>query len=461
MKNLAGVQTALDSSVINVVFGCYEGFTNVEYVLETVLRFIAIKHRRGDDIQGITCGYTWFEEGIKCEARAKKSSSLVIIDGMRFDGWEGITEPGWTSIDAPTCPINEYLSKESKTQVFANIKEKKTLVLVKAVSQEWYWLLASVLPKALPWVYDKKTKLSEDEISLFNAIAQDDKESFEKIINAAVEESNLADLANKKILGGWGDSSKKDQISKLRSEYSGIVSSIRTYELELERAYKNLAEANEMLQALELKRDTSTSEVYEFFKAHKSLHLVGFKSANKIDSSAGELTIAITDTIEYYDAEIFKIFYKNQNSAFHRYKGIGRVLEGLFVENKGVLRVESNFTLTNLSSLRVLKYCRSGYFTQTHLPHPHQYYYGCLGENGAYIRKSLERGDWDLALEQAIASVKNINFGDSVVMSSFVSSLQEKRSACKCIVADNGQEMTPDEFLKYLGYDEKKESSNG
>ena len=54
------------------------------------------------------------------------------------------------------------------------------------------------------------------------------------------------------------------------------------------------------------------------------------------------------------------------------------------------------------------------------LPHPHLYEYRCLGENEKPITEALMKGDWKLAVEQAIAAVRNLWFGDYTVMSTFM-----------------------------------------
>ncbi len=69
-----------------------------------------------------------------------------------------------------------------------------------------------------------------------------------------------------------------------------------------------------------------------------------------------------------------------------------------------------------------------------------------------------------MAIEQSIAAVKNINFGDSIVIGEFVSDVRNAfNTSRKCILADNGKEMTLREFLAYIreNKEENEDTSNG
>ena len=65
-----------------------------------------------------------------------------------------------------------------------------------------------------------------------------------------------------------------------------------------------------------------------------------------------------------------------------------------------------------------------------------------------------------MAIEQTIAAVKNINFGDSVVVGEFVNDVRRALDgACKCILADNGKDMTLREFLAYIRENKEDEGT--
>ena len=57
-----------------------------------------------------------------------------------------------------------------------------------------------------------------------------------------------------------------------------------------------------------------------------------------------------------------------------------------------------------------------------------------------------------MAIEQAIAATKNINFGDSIVFPKFIKDLMQSMNK-KIIIIEDGSELTPNEFLEYIKND--------
>lgn len=62
----------------------------------------------------------------------------------------------------------------------------------------------------------------------------------------------------------------------------------------------------------------------------------------------------------------------------------------------------------------------------------------------------MSQGNWDMAIEQTITASKNLNFGDSTVVSRMMQRLYENRDIIRCIILDDGRELTPNEFYNYL-----------
>ena len=169
----------------------------------------------------------------------------------------------------------------------------------------------------------------------------------------------------------------------------------------------------------------------------------------------------VAETIEYFDSDAFIRLYNNPNSSIGgASKDVKDIFHAVFADNKGVFKVEGMFQLTNLASIRAISHSTSGQFGDTRLPHPHLYHHACLGGNETYINNYLRQGNWDMAIEQTIAAVKNINFGDSTVIREFVEDVRHAlQGSCKCVLADNGKDMTLREFLAYIRENQENEGT--
>ena len=79
------------------------------------------------------------------------------------------------------------------------------------------------------------------------------------------------------------------------------------------------------------------------------------------------------------------------------------------------------------------------------LRHPHLGNYDCLGANEPHIRRAMEKNDWEIALEQCIAASKNIAWGDSTVVRTFLNHIDGRRNK-RCIITEDGRQLTIQEF---------------
>lgn len=455
------VTTLLTNADANIFFGNCSSFLDSP-VLEATLRYIAIKHHIGD-IEKIQLIKTYSGEFGSDNGNAyislAKDRNLCVFVGRRGYDLPYIDEDGWVALDTPPFPVAPFLSRASETRVYLNKNAQSVIIFVKSVTGKWIDLLCSTLGRLLPWIYTDDNTMSEEEIELFRLFVKgNDTNRFQEIINSVAKDLDFKNTSLKKVLLGWGQSSIKDQIENLKAKTESTRANIRNYETSLASEYDKLSNLLTNINALMNTSCESDDSLYQFFMTHKQL---GMYKVDKRDNGGSSLWFSVTDTIEFFDAEAFKRAFNNQSSYFPQDQVVRDIFWGLFGANKGVVRVESMFKLNNLSSLECVRGTRTNLYNATHLPHPHQYYHACLGGNGTYIMNYMSEGNWDMAIEQAIASVKNINFGDYTVMREFIGDIIRHMDDCKCIVADNGTEMTPREFLTYIKANENEDTENG
>lgn len=457
------VNALLISSDANNFFGNSNYICN-NATLEATLRYIAIKSNDGD-----------IEKVKLIEANCRQANynerSGNVYAGENYDGFElliitpyqrgnellAIDAEGWVSLDSPPYPVAALLSaKSSETRVYVNSNKKRAVLFVRTATDNWCEMVASCLFRILPWRFNG----DETETNLMKAISRQDVETFLSIINGCCANFDFKGRMIRHNLIGWASSFRVAKISSLERQLDSYTDSIRKLEEQISECLNEYWATNENLLALKRQTDDNDDTFLRFFLSHQQLDVCNISS---LGGGGKVLDYSIVDTIEYYDEDNFM---NNYNNPYSSIGGSGddmkRILYGIFKEHKGVIRVEAIFRLTNLSSLTVLGRTRSGKFDQTHLPHPHLVNHGCLGANRGYIDKFMMSGDWDMAIEQSIAAVKNLNMGDETVLRSMVRDLNNVTDYCTCIIADNGQAMTPRQFLYYLREADNNEgTSNG
>lgn len=462
---MKSTETMLTSNIGDLLFGDWHSFG--EKTVESLFRYISIKHGEGDNpclVRGYALGYFSNAKDINFANTIKELPSqninILLCSTEESEISKISCDNSWVELNTPQAPMSEYLSKTSLSRAFCNFNERKTFIVANSVNDEWMRRFCSVLFKLLPWIY-VNGKVPDDEVEIFRLFSQKsfDGDRFAKIVNEAAEKFGVRDLSLKKALQGWENSITDILIEEKRDAEKSYLSTIRRAEEDLATYLNALSRVQKQLEALISVQRDETDRVYQFFKSHKQLHIVDKRS----NSEGSVLRFAILDTIEFYDFDVFKAVYDNPRSPLGRAPKVLRELFwGLYGLNKGVIKAEAVFDLTNLSSLLPVYKVTSGEHALTHIRHPHLYHHACLGGNKNYILKYMKDGDWDLAIEQAIASVKNINFGDSVVLGEFVQDLAGTLSdGCRYIVADNGVEMTASQFLDYIKNDEMEDITNG
>lgn len=455
------VNTIITSSDANAFFGG-DNAPLGSFTLGAVLRFIALKHHQGDieTIKTIKCETDQFYERTTGNDYARHAKEygieLYILTAPRGAQLPTINEEGWVALDTAPYPVAPYLSGASETRVYSNAALRSTIVFVRNSSSErWMDMFCSIMFRILPWYFSDG--ISDDEKNLFKAINDKNEDMFRAIIDNLCAPYDFKSSRFRKVLIGWNDGYRTRQISLLKRQCDEYHSSIERYQAEITSLLNKLNQSSINLEALQAQGNSADDSVYKFFMSHRQITICNTSQGN----DGNVMDFSVIETIEYFDADAFLRLYNNQHSTIGGASNdIKDIFYGVFAENKGVFRVEGMFRLVNLSSLNARRGYVSGQFNDTHLPHPHLYHHACLGGNEGYINSYMEQGNWDMAIEQTIAAVKNINFGDSTVIREFVDDVRNAfNTSRKCILADNGKEMTLREFLAYVRENQENEGT--
>lgn len=456
---MENINTDITSYWADEFFGTKTGLGTT---FDATTRYISMKNYSGTgNVNLISCYTDEAYEGKDGNFYAQNSAyEITIITTSSRSSSFTVDMENWVALNSPPFPVAAFLSRFSQTTIYINEKIEKALIFVKNKTLRWIDALCSCLFRILPWRF--KNGVSDEDTALFKAINQDDSDTFNTIINNFCKQFDFKSNLIKEKLIGWGKNYKKQRLKNLDSDSKSYMTRITGYESDLRNLIKRYLEIQEEIATVQAQPNSITNEVYDFFKNHKSIDISRiYKSGSAIDFNT--IDYFVSDTIEYYDQSAFERMYNNDYSCIGEASPqIRQILFAIFMENKGAIRVEAGFRLTDLTKIEALKHARSGDTSHTHLAHPHITHFACLGGNEQHIRSGLLKGDWDLALEQTIAATKNLNFGDATVIEYFINDLTDIMDFCRCIIADNGEEMTPAEFLTYINKEKtSEETTNG
>ena len=464
------IPTMLTSSEANSVFNRSSCFMTSE-LLETLLRYIAVK-RCGGNLELLKPIQTYrssfdttpdrFDAYANClQINLDNEIRLIICTAANKRAVlpTAPSAPEWLPLDKPPCPIAPFLSKISPTSVFIKKSERIVIVFVRDVTHEWLKAFCASLFRIFQWIYPPDKPLGENELLLSKCIQTEDWTQFKSVIEAVCPD--LKGFFLREMLTGWNNCAYKSRVKKLSSQRSSIESEIVSFQNSLNVKYAELENVIETLNAVLATGTEDDDALYRFLLAHKQIDV--FRVENVTDGK--KLSYSVLETIEYFDRDTFLECWKNKRSYLYKNElsdeqgqTVRDIMYAVFAEDRGAIRTECLFSLTNYTSIAPL-YGMTSINNSIAIPHPHIAQHRCLGDNRQYIERFLRNGSWDMALEQTIAAAKNINFNDNFVVAGFMSTIADNLTR-RCVIADNGKEMTFNEFLEYIGNAPKEETDN-
>lgn len=155
------------------------------------------------------------------------------------------------------------------------------------------------------------------------------------------------------------------------------------------------------------------------------------------------ITYTVHDTIDFWNADsAVKVVESEQIPD----EMVRFCMKKILVEGIGKIHSYATFEFREFASINPTH--EVGWTVGYETPHPHLTKFRCLGENDSEILTYLNSGRWDMAIEQTIAAVKNINLGDGIVMNWFWNFLATHKNR-KCI-SYNDSFYSINEFYKEL-----------
>ena len=383
---------------------------------------------------------------------APKENTLHILGYAANEASKDKEVPkGYVRLNTPKNPLEQFFNASGIGEVVAycnNDKKHTVLSLPNSISNIAY-ILAAIVPKMCPWL--QNTMSTKEELDFALEIREKKYDKLSILCKELYEKYDIEALITEQMLDGLETCAYNTLLKQAEAEESKFRDEFNIRYKALQDTTNFLRNAQMKLSALKNQGASETGSIKRFFKGHKNISLLEKKVESNNEIS---FTFNIRDTIEYIDKVALTNMLKKQTSVINSCGAkTARIIKALFIEDEGKLKTWTTFTIKNLSTMSNNSSMNGIYKVQDAFPHPHLKFYSCLGGNAAPISDFLRQGDWDMAIEQAIAATKNWNVNDSVVTSTFVKKIKESLSSDlygKCIINGKGQEMTIAEYANYL-----------
>lgn len=418
--------------------------TNDQSVLSAALRYVALKHKDINKNPAIflrVCGVKGAQSLERAFSNAKEDATneLWILPESELPASD--IPAGWVYLHGVPFPVSEMLSTTYQTRCFINYEAKKCIVFTEAPSEslsKWEQKLTSVLFRLLPWRFPEKIDQEDEEY--FKGFYKADETSLMRtkaIEHDVIERGGWRELCYKKLAYKLLAGSSETMIAEYEKIEANRYDRIKRLIEELAYVQRTLQETQCILKNLRLGSSQQSDELLQGLKN---------KSVQILHTRADGLVLGICDTMDYYDEDEFHRLEQRRGSYFYMFDHFTqRVLHGIFAKNLGTFKVSSVFRFNTTTLVPADRGCYTPKLINNFLPNPHLYFYQCLGGNAVPIQEFIVKGEYDAAIQQAVAATKNINFADSTViqrLADWISCTPNSR----CIIARDGTEMTIQQF---------------
>lgn len=352
--------------------------------------------------------------------------------------------------------MTTFFKKSFPVICFVNPEMKNVVIFTENIdNKKLHYLQMSILP-AMPWYFNPEAGISEEEMNLIQSLKEKTPEKYMAAIEAVAAKYDFRTARIRRMLSGFEHRYERMECDKVRRKIEQTDEEIQRLNDAIGSYYTQRNEHCIRLLGLERKiaEGGEDSEIMDYFLCNNKLYLEQVTDT--------EMYFCVADYLSYFDKEMVERFLSNQRSYVYE------TARGTIAPEKMVKLLRAIF----MDEILHIKFCAAYRFDlngnvaaltehsfpmefSNYMPNTHINNYRCMGGYERTINQLLKDNNYIGALEQCIASCKSLNWGDSTVMSKFMSYLYGNSKSW--IELHDGTYVKPAAAIKWL---EEQEAAN-
>lgn len=319
--------------------------------------------------------------------------------------------------------VTELFRKSFNAYCFTNEKAKSVLAIIDTEMSHLHEIQCTIV-RLMPWYFDVKA-LTENQIKLIYSLREKDPRVYKNVLKEIYYKIDFRSMIIKKSLEGFETILERGRLKQINEELSYLRSEIESYHTRIASLLSQCREKEAMQFGLRNKIDEceDDKELMNYFLANKKLNIHKMRR-NRIYYS-------VSDYLMYFDENLAETVINNPRSMLYgRSRNISdddlhTLLNAIFIDRIIKIRTCAAFRL-DLEEINigpVSNYDWASIDMSGRLPNPHIDEYSCIEGYIPLIDECLESCNYIGAIEQTVASTKNLNFGDVTVLSKFIDNL--------------------------------------
>lgn len=348
--------------------------------------------------------------------------------------------------------VTEFYKKSFPVVCFINNSSKRSVVFVTNLDVRRLHYLQTAILAFLPWYINPEEGITADGMALLKSFEQSSSDSYEECIEKLASQYDFRSYEIRASLKGFEIEIEKQEKESLARQIIQKRDYVKSKNREISNLLKEIYKSETRLlglnQRIESVDTDGDSELTGYFLTNKNIELC--------DVNAPALDFAVRGYIEYYDEDIASRMIKNRSSLIYDRCGGGSInkddmellMKAIFIDNIVKIKTCAAYRMYFPSEVEALsRYNFPSSFNDC-LPNPHIDRYSCMGNYTTTINELLLEGNYVVAIEQAGASMRSLNFADTTVMEEFISVICNTTKSC--FETEDGKSFTREEILEYL-----------
>lgn len=356
--------------------------------------------------------------------------------------------------------IEAFFAKSFKIKCFVNRETRLTLVIVHRLDLKKLHLMQTALLVMMPWYHGPRESLSDDEFDLIKSLKEPKSDKYYESLERLAAKYDFRKVKIERLLANYETVADRQRCEQIKRELTNVDQQIKNWD----SAIKDyITKRNEYLATLRGLND-KIAESENGGSSDFMNYIIRNKHVDVIDARDGWVKFTATTFFEFYDEDLAERIINNKHSDLYckapnaEYaEGMAKLMRKVFVDGELKMQTIAAYQMTAGRGVDGLSnFAYGGKNSQYCIPNPHIHYYACLGNYSRVLNKLIAENDYIGVIDQCLASVKSLNWGDPPVMGRFFSDLYGDYDTC--IQLPDGSMVKPSEAIAWI---KAQETSDG
>lgn len=358
--------------------------------------------------------------------------------------------------------VTEFYRKSFRVDCYINPELKNVMVFVDNLdNKKLHYLQVSILA-FLPWYFNPAEGVSQVEMELIYSLRETSPDKYEDCLAKIAEQYDFRTGRIRQLLEGFELRYERMEVDRTKEKIVSTDEEINRLNNAIGALLTKRNEICIRLMGLEQKiaNGGEDSEIMDYFICNNRLYLEHVTDT--------DMYFCVSDYLEYFDREMAERAIDNERSFVYSggHRGSGgekmkKLLREIFVSDTPRLKIKfcAAYRFDLNGSVGTQGAHSFPHEFRDCMPNPHIDRWNCMGNYTTTINQLLQNRDYIGAIEQCVASCKSLNWGDSTVMETFMSTMWGGSGYNnRCIELPDGSVVKPSDAIKWL---EQQEADNG